>query len=337
MSFMQEVMEQAERLRAFCAEKDILDALQGLELAAFERVVFTGMGSSYAASYLAAMRANELGVNAVAMEPDTLQYSFPVLWNEKTLVVAISQSGNSRETVAIAREVPSCRLIAIVNQEENKLAALTPHRVLLHAGYEQHTASKTYTNSIAAAYRVAEWLGGAKESVLKDADALCDTMQQMLDDWERAGEKLSAFFEDAKAITLMGGGTSFATAFQTDYVLAEMDRLFTKAMTPAQFFHGMIETADEKDRVILLDGDERYAGRIREVLEILRERKSKVALITPRSYEGMEADENFLLLPLPVSHRSLFPMADILYIEFLGYALGVRKGLRPGELTYVHK
>ena len=337
MSFMQEVMEQAEKLRAFCAKTDILDALQGLEPAAFERVIFAGMGSSYAASYLGAMRANELGVKAMFMEPDTLQHSFPVLWDEKTLVVAISQSGNSRETVELAREVPRERLIAIVNQEESKLAALTPYRVLLHAGHEQHTASKTYTNSIAAAYRVAEWLGGAKESVLKDAGKLCDQMEKVLENWEEAGEKLSAFFEDAQAMTLMGGGASFATAFQTDYVLAEMDRLFTKAMTPAQFFHGMIETADEKDRVILLDGDERFSGRIEEVLKVLRERKSKTALITPRPMEGMVEDENFIMIHLPVSDHFLFPIADILYIEFLGYALGVRKGLRPGELTYVRK
>lgn len=335
MAFMNEVAEQALRLREICANDRLLDNLAPLDKKAFDLVVFTGMGSSYAAGYLAAMRLSQLGVRSLCMEPDLLQHSFSSLLGDSTLVVAISQSGNSPETVRLAQTVPASRLIAIINNENGALGKLTDYRVLLQAGTEQHTSSKTYTNSIAAAYRVAEWFAGCPSSVLDESAALCDTMQNLLNNITPLGERMADFFTDAKEIITIGAGTSFATVFQADYVLAEMDQVFTKYITPAEFFHGMIESADETYNVILCDGDPAFSGRMDEVLSIFRKRGSKCLVLTPRT--DLIGDERTLVLPLSVPNAYLFPIADIIFIETLGFSLAMQRGLHPGELSYVRK
>jgi len=133
---------------------------------------------------------------------------------------------------------------------------------------------------------------------------------------------------------LARSGTSFATAFQADYVIAEMGHIFTKYITPAEFFHGMIESADETYRMLICDGDPAYSARVDEVLAILKARGSKTVLLTAR--EGLASDEHTLVMHLPVSPY-LFPMADVVLVEALGCTLAERLGRSPGELSFVRK
>lgn len=333
MSFLDEVKQQPQVLLDFCRTE--LPAWIGPELRKqFDLFVFAGMGSSCAASYLGASLASRRGLKAFYGEPDTLRRVFPGLFGERTLTIAISQSGGSPETVGLAQSLPSRNVLAVTNHaHETALSRCADHHVVLNAGDELHTATKTYTNSIAAVYRIVDAITGQKTDIAQ-YEAVAKEMQAFIDG--NIGEKIADYFADAKELVVVGSGVSAATGIQTDYVVAEMDHVFTKYITAAEFFHGMIESADPSFNFLICDGDPDFYDRTAQLIGALKNCGSKYMLISNHDYGELTAGEKQHIC-LPVSDPYLFPMADVVAVELLGLSLGLKRNLTPGDLTHVRK
>ena len=124
-------------------------------------VVFTGMGSSLAAARPAAARVAAAGVWANAIEAgELLHYGLDGL-PEGSLVVLISQSGRSAETLAVGqrlREAGGRPIIAIVNDLASPMAGLADLVLPMNAGYEATVSTKTYISTFVVAHALASRL-----------------------------------------------------------------------------------------------------------------------------------------------------------------------------------
>ncbi|HEX2984732.1 MAG TPA: SIS domain-containing protein, partial [Ignavibacteriales bacterium] len=111
--FVKEILSQPESLEttlnyyaSLKGEEKLRSFTELYKKSDFRQIIFTGMGSSYFISYAASCLFNDLGIHACAMNASELLYYNYSLITEKTLLVCISQSGESIEVVKLLKDLP---------------------------------------------------------------------------------------------------------------------------------------------------------------------------------------------------------------------------------------
>jgi glucosamine--fructose-6-phosphate aminotransferase (isomerizing) len=162
-------------------------------------------------------------------------------WLEDSLVVGISQSGQSPDIVAVLEEGrrQGSPTLAITNAPDSPLAAQADHMILLHAGREQAVAAtKTYTAELAALALLSCALDGdpdrrdalrrippAVECVLRSESSISGAVER---------------YRYMESCVVLGRGYNYATAFEIALKLKELNYLIAEAYSSADFMHGPI-------------------------------------------------------------------------------------------------
>jgi len=129
---------------------------EGLASDRYRRIVFSGMGSSVHACYPTYRRMMEAGIEAHWVETSELLMGFDFLFQRETLVVAVSQSGESAEIVALSKRASEFgHIIGVTNDADSCLGKSAGTLIELHAGVESTVSCKNYVATLAAL----EWLG----------------------------------------------------------------------------------------------------------------------------------------------------------------------------------
>ncbi|MEP6989280.1 MAG: SIS domain-containing protein, partial [Chloroflexota bacterium] len=146
-----------------------------------QRVIFTGMGGSYAAGTLSQLGLIRKGILALAVEASELIVDYGSFITSKTLIVAISQSGRSIEVVRLLdllKTLPDpAPVIGITNTVGSPLETDSTYAIVTQAGEEESVSTKTYTCALAALHLLnctllGESLEAATNDILRAADIL---------------------------------------------------------------------------------------------------------------------------------------------------------------------
>ena len=341
MSFYDEICEQPSALRrllnAFSTPEyeQQIAALQAMvSSAAPARFIFSGMGSSLYASYIACSILRRAGIQAYALESRELtSFDAPVI-DEHTVLFAVSQSGNSMETVALCEQYrDDPRLAVITNLTTSRLYQYGGARFALHAGPEKHTATKSYTNTVMAMLYVAYRITGKDAGVLlTECAALADEMERLL---AQPIAPMADFWAGNTYTALVGSGVSYCTASHAALVLMDAAHVNAAHYTVGQFIHGPIEIIDDGFCTILFDFEPAVRDQLDRVMEITLRYGGKVILMTQR--QDIPAQERLMVVPIDCPNGLAAPLAEILPIELLTLEIGRRAGLHPGDLERVHK
>jgi glucosamine 6-phosphate synthetase-like amidotransferase/phosphosugar isomerase protein len=157
--YLQDLLDQPEALEdtldALDVSQPILDLAQRLQIGFFQRIVLTGMGSSFHALHPLNLQLIDYGFTAIMVETSELIHYETRLFDPKTLLIAVSQSGESAEMVRLA-EVNRKRsaIIAVTNTPESTLAQRATATVFTRAGREFSVSCKTYVSALI----VLKWL-----------------------------------------------------------------------------------------------------------------------------------------------------------------------------------
>lgn len=341
MSFYSEIMEQPEAARRLLAafgsseyRMETEKLLQMVKKAAPAQFVFTGMGSSLFVSYIAASILRRAGISAVSLEArEAISFDRPII-QENTILVAISQSGNSLETVEFCelyKDFPN--LVTVTNLKTSNLHKYGTVRFTLEAGPEKHTATKSYTNTVLAILYMAYVLVGRDlENLYADVEKMAGTMETLLS--EPVGD-LVDFWEGSSFTALVGSGVSYCTVSHASLVLMEAAHINAAYYTVGQFIHGPIEIIDEHFCTILFDFEPEVRRDLDRVADLTLQYGGKVLLLTNRT--DVQSRENLRIISMDCPNPMLSPMADILPIELMTLEIGIRAGLHPGDLYRVHK
>ncbi len=262
-----------------------------------ERVVIVACGTSYHAALVGRFMVERLaGLSAEVDIASEFRYRDLVL-DHRTLVVAISQSGETVDTLgavkaARARQAP---VLGITNVVGSAIAREANGVVYTHAGPEIGVAStKTFTATIAACYLVALCLG-ERRGYLSDADAR-----------KRAEEILEAprFMEEALAVDqsvaalahdlarypnflFLGRGLHFPLALEGALKLKEISYIHAEGYAAGEMKHGPIALIDEKMPVVALVPRDATYERMMGNLQEVRARDGRViAICHPRGSRG---------------------------------------------------
>jgi glucosamine--fructose-6-phosphate aminotransferase (isomerizing) len=282
-------------------------------------IVIAARGTSdNAARYAKYVWATKLGLPVTLAAPSLhTRYGKPPRF-QGAAVVGISQSGESPDLVSVVEQARAQGrpTIAITNEIDSPLAAISDVVVPLHAGPELSVAAtKTYTTSLMAIAMIA----CGDESLLRVPTAIADTLD-LEPSIQRAVADLGPI---DKAVTL-GRGYNHSTAFEWALKLQEMAYVFAHAFSPADFAHGPFAVLDEGFPVLAaISAGPIAADSFATIERAVQERGAAVMLLTDTDAPGVQG------IRVPSTPEFVSPMVFITAAQLFTLHMAVLRGVDP--------
>jgi glucosamine--fructose-6-phosphate aminotransferase (isomerizing) len=342
---LKEIFEQPETLRntmrGRLLEDEGLVKLGGLnltpeELRACQSIVITGCGTSWHAGLIGEYLLEELARIPVEVEyASEFRYRNPVV-DERTLVIAISQSGETADTLAAVREARQrgARVLGIVNVVGSTIAREASAGIYLHAGPEIGVAStKAFTSQVTALMMFTLLMGRVRGQLSAEQGAriiaaltrLPEQVEQVLE-MNDAIRELARIYKDASNFLYLGRGVNFPTALEGALKLKEISYIHAEGLPAAEMKHGPIALIDENMPVVVIAPfDGVYSKIISNVEEVKARGGRVIAVVTDDNHEELARRADHLIT-IPKTLDLLTPILATVPLQLLAYHIAVMRG-----------
>lgn len=296
-------------------------------------IILTGMGSSFSSSYLASCLLNEYGIRAYAINAsELLHYHFSLL-NRSTLLICVSQSGESYEIVKILQKLPEdVTCLAITNEQASTLAQKGSEVLLSKAGHEEMTSSKSYV-SVALVKLILSWALADKwtNRRINSVRQLINNIDELLSSYRDWMPEISHFLGDYNSIEIIGRGPSYSSVLQGALMFREAVRNPAAGNLGGEFRHGPMEMVKEGFRAIVFAPEgNTFDQSVKMALDIARF-KGRVVLITNSDLNFSEP--NIYVFRISVKDQYLFAIGSIVPLQIIVNFRAKDLGLDPGYFT----
>lgn len=209
----------------------------------FDRIVLTGMGGSFFGLHPLSIELAAAGWTPMMVETSELIHYYPELLDASTLIVAISQSGKSAETIRLLEMTAGrAKVIGVTNWADSPLARQSDLAVMTSAGDEYTVSCKTYVATQMALRTVGAALTGADPGArLQQMRSVPDVFRDYLANWARHVDELIEMLRGARDVFLVGRGESLAAAQTGALTIKESTHFHAEGMSSAAFRHGPFE------------------------------------------------------------------------------------------------
>lgn len=331
--YLRDILEQPRAIRATwqALGGDAMDGVKRLLSGRrFDRLVLTGMGSSYFALHPLAIEAAEHGWTPVLLETSELAHYYSHLLNESALVVAVSQSGKSAEILRLLQNKKNETVIAVTNTPGSPLASEADFCVMTRAGDEFSVSCKTYVSALVALSLLGAALCGRDISTrLAELEGAAAAAAEYLQRWAQHVEELGAALREVRDLFLVGRGASLAAVGTGALIIKESDHFHAEGMSCAAFRHGPLEMVAAGSFVGVFAGDERTRELNENLASNVREHGARGVLI------GRESSLDACRLPeVPPVAR---PILEILPVEMITLALAALSNREAGRFERATK
>lgn len=304
------------------------------DLQAVDRIVITACGTSWHAGLIGARMIEDMARIPVTVEyASEFRYRNPVL-SPHTLVMGISQSGETADTLAALREAKrrGCRIMGIVNVVGSSIGVETDFGVHLHAGPEIGVAStKSFSSQIVALALLTLYLARRRSMSLPDGrrlvralKALPDQVAEVLevDAWVK---ELARQYRDAPNFLYMGRGYQFPVALEGALKLKEVSYIHAEGYPAAEMKHGPIALIDENMPVVVLaPRDVVYAKTLSNIEEVRARRARVIAVVNDPNSEVIDRVDDVIVVPGTIP--ALMPVLATVPLQLLAYHIAVMRG-----------
>lgn len=294
-------------------------------------MVLTGMGSSFHALNPLTIRLAEQGIRNAMIETSELIYYSNGLLGPDTILVVVSQSGKSAETLRLL-ELNAGRspIVGVTNNPGSPLGRAADALVPIRAGAEASVSCKTYVSTLLALSRVSEALCTNDPETLKlDLDAVVDSVEGYLSELREHVEEAQAFLQNTHHLILAGRGGSLATVGTGGLIVKEAARFNAEGMSAAAFRHGPIEMVSNGLFLLVFEGAERTAGLNRKLVSDVVDIGGSAQLV----WHG----NRHKVFQIPTICEVLQPILEILPVQMISLALAAREGREAGSFTFASK
>jgi glutamine---fructose-6-phosphate transaminase (isomerizing) len=341
---LKEICEQAESLcntlRGHLLEEEGTARVSGLnltdeELKQFERVIITACGTSWHSGIIGEYMLEEMARLPVEVEyASEFRYRNPVV-DPKTLVIGISQSGETADTLAAIREAKrrGGRTVGLVNVVGSTIAREVDGGIYLHAGPEIGVAStKAFTSQVAALALITLRIARLRNlsilqgrEFIKALQRLPGQVSQILERSHEIEALADRFLRTSKNALYLGRGVNFPVALEGALKLKEISYIHAEGYPAAEMKHGPIALIDENMPVVFIAPRDAVHSKIVSNIEEVKARGGKViALINDGDAEIQRlADATFTI---PVTLDLLTPILTSIPLQLLSYYVAVRRG-----------
>jgi len=304
----------------------------GLRSSRFRRIVLTGMGSSLHASYPLHRALISAGFTSHWIESAELLLGCESLYKQDTLLVAVSQSGESAEVATLANRAGEFgHLIGVTNHPQSRLGQAAGTVLRMEAGVESTVSCKTYLSTLAVLHWLsAQLIGSNVGAVLGELNQAERTVRGYLDGWREHVAELLPSLNGISSIFVTGRGNSLATTGTGGLILKESTRQHAEGMSAAAFRHGPLEMAGKQVLVLIFEGDDSTSEMHRRLADDIVRGGGNAVLIGSRT-SGMS------VFRTPEVPEGVQPLVEILPIQMLSLALAARDGFEAGRFERASK
>ena len=341
---LKEIMEQPQA--AVAAMRDRVDfasghvtlpelAMTDAELAAVERVVLIGCGTSLNAAQVGRHLIERLaGVPAEAESASEFRYREPIL-SDRTLVIAIGQSGETADTVAAMEQVrrSNARLLTICNSPASQATRIADTTLLMRSGIEIGVASsKTFVASLVIlnllAMRLAVARGHASESAAAEwIDQLARVPGHIASLVSRAEtvETLAGKYYDRRNFIYLGRGINSPIAAEGALKLKEISYIHAEAYPAGEMKHGPIALIDHRMPTMAIAPRDRLYDKMVNNIEEVKARGGSVLSVLTDGDEQMDGSVDGALF-IPDAPEYITPILATVPLQMFAYQIAVRRG-----------
>ena len=304
------------------------------QLQGIDRVVLTACGTSWHAALIGDYMLEELArIPAEVEYASEVRYRNPLV-DQRTMVIGISQSGETADTLAAIREAKrrGAHTLGIVNVVGSTIAREVGGGIYIHSGPEIGVAStKAFTGQVGALALLTLRLGRLRSlSVLQGREIvqalkrLPGQLKQVLARGPEV-ERIAEQFARAPNALYLGRGVNFPVALEGALKLKEISYIHAEGYPAAEIKHGPIALIDEMMPVVFIaPRDAVYQKILSNVQEVKARRGRVIAVVTEGDAEITAlADHSFTI---PQTLDSLTPLLSVLPLQLLAYYIAVRRG-----------
>ncbi|MFL5521471.1 MAG: glutamine--fructose-6-phosphate transaminase (isomerizing) [Gemmatimonadales bacterium] len=299
-----------------------------------DRIIITACGTSWHSGLIGEYLLEELARIPTEVEyASEFRYRNPVVDN-RTLVIGISQSGETADTLAAIREAKlrGAKTVGIVNVVGSSIAREVDGGLYLHAGPEIGVAStKAFTSQVAALILVTLRLARLRNlgilqgrSIIDGIRKIPDQIRQILDRAHEIEALADEYAHSTNALYL-GRGVNFPVALEGALKLKEISYIHAEGYPAAEMKHGPIALIDENMPVMFIAPKDAVYSKIVSNIEEVKARGGKVIAIVNECDEQMERLADFCFV-IPETLTMLTPLLTVIPLQLFSYYVAVRRG-----------
>jgi glucosamine--fructose-6-phosphate aminotransferase (isomerizing) len=295
---------------------------------------FTACGTSWHAALI-----GELLFEQFAKLPSEVEYASEFRYREplvdaKSVVFAISQSGETADTLAAIQEAKEkqARVLGICNVVGSSIARETEAGVYIHAGPEIGVAStKAFTSQVTVlsllTFRLARMMGMSKSDGIKIAaqmDKMPEDVEWVLKQADKIAE-IAKIYADASNFLYLGRGVNFPVALEGALKLKEISYIHAEGYPAAEMKHGPIALIDRSMPVVAIAPQDKTYDKIISNIEEVKARDGKViALATQGDTRICDIADHVLYVPPAITFTA--PVLNVIPLQLLSYYIAVERG-----------
>jgi len=289
-----------------------------------KNIYITGSGTSYNSALIAKQILSKYAkIKSEPIISSELQFS-PDIVEENSVLIAISQSGESAdvlEAVRIAKKL-NCKIISIVNLLTSSLARKADVIIGMNCGPEIGVAAtKSFTAQLVILYKLVQKL--SNNSITINFEKFSESILKILENPIKIQE-IAKKLKDISDIYILGRGINFPIAIESALKLKELTYIHAEGIAGGELKHGPLALMDSDVYVIIINpNDSTYS----DTLTSAREIKARGAKIIGIS--DIESDVYDHWIEIPKLDEVLYPISEIVPIQLLSYYAALTKETDP--------
>ena len=289
-----------------------------------KNIYITGSGTSYNSSLIAKQILSKYAkIKSEPIISSELQFS-PDIVEEGSVLIAISQSGESAdvlEAVRIAKKA-NCKIIAIVNLLTSSLARKADVVIGMNCGPEIGVAAtKSFTAQLVILYKMVQKL--SNDNITINFEKFSESILKILENPIKIQE-IAKKLKDVSDIYILGRGINFPIAIESALKLKELTYIHAEGIAGGELKHGPLALMDSDVFVIIINpNDSTYS----DTLTSAREIKARGAKIIGVS--DIESDVYDHWIEIPKIDEVLYPISEMVPIQLLSYYAALAKETDP--------
>jgi len=344
---LKEIFEQPHAVRDTVLGRASLDsgqihlnemAISAGDLRSIDKITLLACGTSWHAALVGKFMIEELAKLSVEVDYGSeYRYRNPII-NSKTLAVAITQSGETADTLAALREAKGkgARSLSICNVVGSMATREAEGTIYTHAGPEIGVAStKAFTTQLVALYLFALKLAEVRETLTKDErckhiEALMQLPQVLEDTLKTAKqvEEIAIRFHNRSDFLYLGRGINYPIALEGALKLKEISYIHAEGYPAGEMKHGPIALIDEQMPVVALATHDHVFEKMQGNIQEAKARGGSIIAVTTAGDTTLQEilTDSDSLIAVPATSPLLMPVVLSIPLQLLSYYIAVRRG-----------
>lgn len=300
------------------------------------RLIMVACGTSWHACTVGEYLIEDLArINVEVEYASEFRYRNPII-NENDIVIAVSQSGETADTLAALELAKSkgATILGICNVVGSSISRITDAGSYTHAGPEIGVAStKAFTAQVTVLTLLALMLGHKKGTIseskyrtlLAELDAIPEKVQKVLDTSDKLIQDISAQYYQAANALYLGRGNCFPVALEGALKLKEISYIHAEGYPAAEMKHGPIALIDEEMPVFVIATQGPSYEKVVSNIQEVKARKGKViAIVTEGDVHVKEIADQ--VIEIPHTDENLVPLLATIPLQLLSYYIAIMRG-----------